>query len=176
MDLPDHALQELLDKQAIHEVLMRYCRGVDRCDEELIRTAYHPDGVDEHGIYASNGWEFARTIVAAKLDETQWCRHDIANHLIELDGEVALSEATFMSYQQKVGEVAVQVLAGRYVDRFERREGTWRIARRLVVHDWSGSLTLGPWTLDTVPPEQFTQGGRGDDDVVTGPGRARLLG
>jgi hypothetical protein len=29
-----NALQQLLDKQEIHEVLMRYCRGIDRCDAE----------------------------------------------------------------------------------------------------------------------------------------------
>lgn len=173
--MDEHLVQALLHKQAIYEALMRYCRGVDRCDEGLIRSAYHPDAIDEHGIYESNGWEFAATIVAAKLAETTWCRHDIANHLVELEGDVALSEATFMSYQQKVGDPAVQILAGRYVDRFERRDAEWRITRRLVVHDWSGSVEFGPWTLDTVPPELFVRGARGTSDVVTGPQRREFL-
>jgi hypothetical protein len=37
------ALMKLMDKQEIHDVLMRYCRGIDRCDEELLRSVYHPE-------------------------------------------------------------------------------------------------------------------------------------
>lgn len=40
-------LQELLDKQAITEVLHQYCRGADRCDEELMMSCYHPDATDQ---------------------------------------------------------------------------------------------------------------------------------
>ncbi len=59
----DPALQELLDKQAIHEVLLRYCRGVDRRDEEVLRSVYHADAIHEHGEHAMNAREFARGIV-----------------------------------------------------------------------------------------------------------------
>ena len=45
------ALQRLLDKQEIYEVLCRYCRGIDRLDEPLVRSCYHPDAVDNHGLY-----------------------------------------------------------------------------------------------------------------------------
>jgi hypothetical protein len=37
------------DKQSIYEVLVRYCRGVDRCDEDLIRSTFHDDSYDDHG-------------------------------------------------------------------------------------------------------------------------------
>ena len=45
----DREVQELLDKQAIHEVMIRYCRGLDRMDAELVGSAYHPDAHDDHG-------------------------------------------------------------------------------------------------------------------------------
>ena len=38
----ERALQVLLDKQEIHKVLMRYCRGIDRCDAELLCSVYQP--------------------------------------------------------------------------------------------------------------------------------------
>ena len=44
-------LQQLLDKQEIHEVIMRYCRGIDRLDREMIRSVYHDDAIDEHGLW-----------------------------------------------------------------------------------------------------------------------------
>ena len=28
--------------------MLRYCQGIDRLDMELVRSAYHPDGVDHH--------------------------------------------------------------------------------------------------------------------------------
>src|SRR5208283_1897601 len=44
----EKALRELLDKQQIYEVALRYCRGLDRMDFELVRSCYHPDGIDHH--------------------------------------------------------------------------------------------------------------------------------
>src|SRR5262245_17777267 len=49
------AVRVLLDKQAIQEVLARYCRGVDRADLELLRSVYHPDAIDNHGTFNGNG-------------------------------------------------------------------------------------------------------------------------
>ncbi|WP_221890845.1 nuclear transport factor 2 family protein [Microbispora sp. KK1-11] len=37
---------EWSDQQEIHEVVLRYCRGVDRLDMDLVRSAYHPDAID----------------------------------------------------------------------------------------------------------------------------------
>ena len=42
-------LRQLIDKQEIYEVLCTYCRGVDRCDADLVRSAYHEDSYDDHG-------------------------------------------------------------------------------------------------------------------------------
>jgi hypothetical protein len=39
---------ELADREAIRECLYRYCRGVDRLDADMIRSAYWPDCVDNH--------------------------------------------------------------------------------------------------------------------------------
>ena len=38
------ALRELSDKQAITEVIYRYCRGLDRMDADLVRAVWHPGG------------------------------------------------------------------------------------------------------------------------------------
>ncbi len=49
------ALRLMLDKQEIHEVMMRYCRAIDRMDEELLRSVYHPDAIDNHGLFNGAG-------------------------------------------------------------------------------------------------------------------------
>ena len=55
--------------------------------------------------------------------------------------------------------------SGRYVDRFERRDDVWRIANRVVVHDWSVSnrLDAGAFPL---PMDAFVQGVRGRSDLI----------
>jgi hypothetical protein len=45
----DPKLQRLLDEAEIRDVHLRYCRGIDRMDFDLVRSCYHPDGIDRHG-------------------------------------------------------------------------------------------------------------------------------
>ena len=44
-------VQELLDREAIRDCLYRYCRGIDRLDEQALRSAYWEDATDRHGAY-----------------------------------------------------------------------------------------------------------------------------
>jgi ketosteroid isomerase-like protein len=133
------ALQGLLDKQEIHEILMRYCRAIDRCDEELLRSVYHPDAVDNHGSQNGRASEFVPWAIKA-LERDELTTHFIANELIEVRGDLAYGESYFIGVhrrKQKDGTTVDLTFAGRYVDRFERRQGVWKIAHRQVVNDWN---------------------------------------
>ena len=48
----DAALQLLIDRQEILDCLNRYCRALDRHDDELLTSVFHPDAVDNHGPWA----------------------------------------------------------------------------------------------------------------------------
>ena len=52
-------VRQLADRQAIHDVVVRYCRAVDRMDRELLLTCYHPDAIDHHGIFVGSPEAFA---------------------------------------------------------------------------------------------------------------------
>jgi hypothetical protein len=41
-------VRELADRAEIHECMMRYARGMDRRDREVLRSAYHDGAVDDH--------------------------------------------------------------------------------------------------------------------------------
>ncbi|MGJ7575623.1 nuclear transport factor 2 family protein [Variovorax sp. RB2P76] len=133
---PTAALQALLDREAIRECLFRYCRGIDRVDEEALRGAYWPDATDCHG--ASNG--SADGFIAQALQRLrQGGRrvHQVNNIAIELHSDVAAVESGFFALQAPADAPAKRtLLCGRYLDRFERRAGEWRIAARTVVYDW----------------------------------------
>ena len=144
------AVGQLLDKQAIHEVLMRYCRGVDRIDGALISSSFHPDARCEFGKRILEGEGIGNTIAetAAAFDLTH---HMVGNELIELQGDSAVGESYYLSSTVISGEHVkqVRVRAGRYVDRLERRDGEWRLAHRLVVEDWCRVDSLPELAPDT---------------------------
>jgi hypothetical protein len=164
-------LREVADKGAIRDVLMRFCRGVDRLDEELLRSCYHLDSYDDHGPFKGNGHDFAAYIVKSISQRAHHTTHSVANVLIEIDSadqDVARSESYVLAYLRRIdddGREWVDFFSGRYVDRFERRDGVWRIASRIVVHDWSASAELGA-TSFPLPMDTFTQGRRDRGDLV----------
>jgi hypothetical protein len=129
-------LQALLDKDAIRDCLYRYGRGIDRADEELLRSAYWPDAQDCHGAYRGSADGFIAQALP-RLRAGGRGVHQISNVLIELHGDLAAVESCFLALQTTAAAPAqATFLCGRYLDRFERRGGEWRIADRTVVYDW----------------------------------------
>jgi ketosteroid isomerase-like protein len=130
----------LMDREQIRAVMMDYCRGVDRRDYDLIRSAYFEDALDDHGNFTGD-----REAVVAKVSEDpagMWVdssMHHVGNIRIGLNRDKADVESYFVAYStQLVGEQEYLTMrAGRYLDRFERRSGRWGIARRTVADDWS---------------------------------------
>jgi hypothetical protein len=130
------ALQALLDREAIRECLHRYCRGIDRCDEAALRSAYWEDATDCHGAWNGRAAGFIDQALQ-RLRMGGRRVHQITSLSIELHGDVAGVESCFFALQAPAATRACQTfLCGRYVDRFERRQSEWRIAARTVVYDW----------------------------------------
>jgi hypothetical protein len=132
------AIAELLDRQAIWDCMLRYTRGVDRLDEDLIRSAFWEDGHDSHGQVNGSPEQFL-----AFWMPTQTAReagqHFVSNHTVHLDGDGADTETYFMVSIKNVGSDTLELVGGRYVDRFEKRGGEWRIKTRVVLMDWQGT-------------------------------------
>jgi hypothetical protein len=137
--------RELAAKAQIHDALMRYCRGVDRGDPDLICSAYHPDAIEEHPLFSATGSTIGPIIVERLAGKSTWSMHTICNELIEVRGDVAYSESYNITLRDVVGEgepddpaMWAMVHAGvRYIDRFERRDGEWRIAHRACIQEFS---------------------------------------
>lgn len=135
---------ELLDREAIRDCIYRYCRGIDRADEAALRSSYWEDAHDRHGAYDGPAEGFISH--ALKIFEGGPRNvHQVSNILIEFAGpRVAAVESYFNALQRgpdSNGVVRQFLLAGRYCDRFEKRNGEWRVARRTVVYDWVDEQT-----------------------------------
>lgn len=132
-------LDELLDREAIRDCLYRYCRGIDRADEAALRSSYWPDAYDQHGAYSGPAEGFIEMALAVFKTGPRNI-HQVSNILIEFDGTEAAAVETYFTALQRApdreGIIKQVLLCGRYCDRFEKRDGEWRVARRTVVYDW----------------------------------------
>lgn len=131
-------LQTLLDEREIHAVLMRYCRGVDRCDKELMASCYHPDALDDHGTWFAKGSEVAQHVFDLVKPGDVVAMHFAGNVLIEVEGDIAFAESYMLAFRayDDSGRHFNRTRALRFVDRFERRASEWRISERVVTDDW----------------------------------------
>lgn len=135
----DPEVQALLDKKAIEEVLVRYLRGADRGDMDLITAAYHDDGYEDHGgAFAGPAKEWLANL-AERLPKAGLMTHLMTNLLIELDGDQALTEHFIMTFSRLPGEDGAfdSMTTSRAIDRFERRNGEWKIKKRILVWETS---------------------------------------
>lgn len=150
-------------ERAIQRVLTQYARGVDRCDEALLRECYWPDSTDDHGSFKGNGHDFAAWVVGLLAKVFTSTQHSLSNTRIELglDDDLARVESYVVARHVTRGEAPQLVEAGaRYLDRFSRRDGEWRISRRVVVMDWSRISAIEA----EFPADEYVQGRRAPDD------------
>jgi ketosteroid isomerase-like protein len=146
--ISDAALRELLDRQEILDCIHRYTRGIDRHDKEMVLSAYHPDAIDDHGLYCGVAKDFVDWACWFHDQNQTLHHHYVTNHSVEIDGDTAHAETYWLFVGvNKDGAHPLTLTGGRYIDRFERREDKWGIAARTCLIEWQGDLAK----LDAAP-------------------------
>jgi len=142
---PDPVIQTLLDRQAITDVLHRYCRGCDQADEAALRSCFHPDATHQHGSFTGRSQDFV-DLAMRIVRPLQMCKHMLSNLTIAIDGDTAHSECHYLAYHRRAdadsGNEEDYFAAGRYLDRLERRDDDWRIAHRVGLIDFERHLPI----------------------------------
>jgi hypothetical protein len=130
-------VQALLERENIRDCLARVARGEDRRDAELISACYWPDSTSDYGVFAGSFKEYLAWVTPGSpaIPVTQ---HVLGQTVIRLTGEWASCETHVNAYHRiKMGaEERDIVIGGRYLDRFAKRGGEWRIAHRSMLYDW----------------------------------------
>ena len=153
MDGHPYSPERLADRAEIRDVMYRWCRAIDRLDYDAMRSVFHPDARDNHGPGHFEG-DVDRLIawIRGRHGSIPFCLHSLSNMLIEFAGpDTAVVESNVMSVQHypEAGDPVVKMAGGsekphgrmdmiafaRYADRFERRNGEWRIQDRTVIMD-----------------------------------------
>lgn len=150
------------DRLGIHECLWRYCRGLDRHDEELEASAFWPDAQVNYGRAFSGS--LANFIAWGNQGHGSFFdmhQHHLTNVTIDLDGDRAHVESYLINMmRRKDGQLDIG--GARYIDLFERREGAWRILIREYLPD---VRTTGPATITGLGLPPSGPGRWGKDDL-----------
>ena len=136
--MSESRLSQTADKLEIMDLSSNYMRGLDRLDGDLERSVFWDDAFCSYGIYEGGPNEFV-----------DYCQNALATHAsnhhfvgqinIDLKGEEAFGEVYYQAFHRvknAAGEDRDLFISGRYVDRYERRAGVWKISYRSELVDW----------------------------------------
>lgn len=134
------SVDELIAESEIRDVHARYCRSADRMDFELYRGCFYPDAVLDFSFFTGSVDEFM-AMAKKSLSGFKLTTHFTGNSIVAVDGDTAICEfytyATHRIAADDKGPERDYIASVRYIDRMERRDGEWRIARRNCVLDWA---------------------------------------
>ena len=180
-------VQDLIAKQDIYEVIARYARAIDRLDEPMLRSVFHRHSTHNHFYQGPSSDPDRESSTDDPGDLVRFAfqvlvtysrtHHQLGNTLIELTGEDTATAETYFTAFHRVrpigdplaGSEAYETdmdffVAGRYLDKFERLDGKWKIAHRTGMTDW---IRLeAPASRGTAGIDQSTLGKQSKDDLV----------
>lgn len=136
---PDPVLQEMLDEYALRKLVHLYCRAVDRGDLEALRGLYHHGAEDEHGAFSSGSVDDFLRRLSSTRPHVRSMQHHITTTNFAISGDRAEGEVYSIathSFAAKKGETEV-IVGGRYLDKYEKRDGAWKFLERTIVTDWA---------------------------------------
>jgi hypothetical protein len=176
---PTHELQRLVDEAAIRKLLGTYCRGIDRREPDIVRSVFHPDAYDDHGVYRGDVDGFIE-FFNRRHEFITMSMHHIGNILIDFESAERAVVETYCFVCQRYspgGQEVRKAMGGgdqsasaelpmemlmwvRYVDIVTKRDGEWRIAARKTVWDAMRSEPIADhWPR---PGADWIVGKRGD--------------
>ena len=132
------ALRDLLDKQALHELINAYCNAADRHDHDKMRALYHEDAIDDHGPFSKGpAMEFIDKLPQIQAP-MEILHHNVTTVNLKLDGDYAEGEVYIIAFHKvKTDNGSFDLLiGGRYFDKYAKRDGVWKFLHRSVVADW----------------------------------------
>jgi len=94
----------------------------------------------------------------------------MSNILIRVDGDSARVETYWQVFHREAGQDGAAdydyIAGGRYLDRFERRNGEWRILTRVLIRDWYQVIEgTGDWA-NYIRPQEGPHGSQKETDPV----------
>jgi ketosteroid isomerase-like protein len=136
----DRAVQELIERKAVEEVLYRYASSIDQRDYTTLRSLFVDDAVTQYG----EAPEMHGGDTVVKWVEEMCVGQSFQHHLInvyhvdlDLDAGEARSLTYHTSHQIRTAEPdKVVLIVGRYRDGLRRVGGQWKIVEKRMEVGW----------------------------------------
>lgn len=138
--------QDLLDRDAIEQVLLRYASSIDDKDFARLRTILSDDIRGRYGETVIEGADHLVDWIARGTDDRSWQHHLVSVYHIDLTGDEEARALTYLtSHHTKFGEPddCTRTIA-RYRDHLRKVNGTWLIAEKVMEVGWSDVLRRPP--------------------------------
>ncbi|WP_349826692.1 nuclear transport factor 2 family protein [Brevibacterium litoralis] len=131
---------DLQARAAIENLVAEYAHGVDTRDADRFAAVWHTDATWHFNGKTLQGTEAFLASAAALWETFPQMSHLFGSVSITVDGDTATGES--LAYANLVdGEGTTRMAVARYVDRYTRVDGQWRIAERTTTT--SKPVTLG---------------------------------
>lgn len=139
-------LNAIADRQAITDLIYRYCRAVDRIDIALGQSIWHENGTADYGEFYRGDGRGVIDLICEQHQHTLQCSHQVSNILIEVDGDHAASEAyVTANLRVKSGDEIKQITVwSRYIDQWSRRNDHWGLEKRTAITDFDEIRDVAP--------------------------------
>lgn len=138
------ALQTLIDKNEIHELLSVYCDCVDNRKWKELRTLFTDDAewIAPYA-HARTGDEVVSLMdsLIPPVGKGPERKHLVSNLVVKLNGDTATASSNFVVLREDNGGIIPSVV-GTYLDEIRREGGVWKFRKRDVKHDIMGNLGL----------------------------------
>lgn len=160
-------LEELADRLAIQDVLVKHSRGVDRAEEAVLKSAYWPEATVAYGGFNGRAHEFCE-LLPGSIKRYAATQHTITNIAIDLRDREARVETYVTAYhyaRDESGADTEMTYLGRYLDHMEKRGDVWKIKHRRVVMDWNQNAAATA-VLAGPPFDGLARGARHPDDPL----------
>jgi hypothetical protein len=132
------AVRRLIDETDVSKVILRYARGIDRREFDLVRSCFAPDAYVKGSSFSGPVSEYLPTLLGG-VERFGSTMHFMGNQLREVDGDTAHTETYAIAHHfvDPEGEVEALIMGVRYLDDLVRGpDGNWVIRYREAVANW----------------------------------------
>lgn len=158
----EEAINNLVAKNFFEDLTSKYCRGLDRIDEGLLRDVFWKEAEVDIGIFSGSIEDFIPFIIET-LNSSIRGSHSVSNFLFEIDNNFASGEIYVHGISSFHNEDNIEIdghVGGRYLTQYEKREEEWRMIKLTFIMDWNMNIESSAlWN------QGFSIGVRGDGDL-----------
>src|SRR5262245_32044930 len=133
------------EKDAIRELMARYCHALDACKFSEVASLFADDGEWTTTYGRACGRAQIETLLASvvpKPGEGPQRKHYITNIIVTLDAEDRASPPSdYLVIRESPGGL-IPVMGGTYLDAFVKCQKRWQFARKELVHNIAGDMAL----------------------------------